>query len=198
MEAIDKAILYFFNRDLANPVLDTFFVTVAESKIFLALMLIVAAAIVWRGSAKVRIALVVAAVCVALLDPLTHYLLKPFFGRPRPCHTLGDIRLLVGCGGKFGFPSNHAVNIFAAMTALSFFVRKYIWLFATIAALIGISRIYLGRHYPADVLAGAIVGVVLAAIIIYLLSVIVLKLKSNRFFRMLDNHFKGAFTWRRN
>lgn len=196
MEAFDKAILYFFNHDLANPIFDIFFVTVAESRIFLITMLLAIAIIAWRGSAKVRIGIVLAVICVALLDPLTHYILKPMFGRSRPCHVLDDIRMLVGCGGKFGFPSNHAVNIFAAMTVLSLFIRKYAGLFYTIALLIGISRIYLGRHYPADVLAGALVGSLFSALIIYLLSILILKLKHIKFFGMLNKHFQGVFIWK--
>ncbi len=196
MEAIDRAILYFFNHDLANPIFDTFFVTIAESRLFLIIILAAVVIIAWRSPVNVRIGIMVALLCVVLLDPLTHYVLKPMFGRLRPCHTYDDLRMIVGCGGKFGFPSNHSVNIFAAMISLSIFIRRYIWLYVSLAVLIGISRIYLGRHYPTDVLGGALIGIVLTVLIIYLFSIPISKFKSKKFFGMLDTHFRGALKWK--
>ena len=197
MEKLDLSILYFFNRDLANPIFDYFFLTIAESKIFLGIILLIVALFIWRGSSRVRLALAVAVICVAIADPLTHYVLKPLFARPRPCHVLDDLRMLVGCGGRFGMPSNHAVNIFTAMTVLSLFIRKYSYGFSLIAVLIGISRIYLGRHYPGDVLAGAAFGIVLAFVIMYILMIIFSRYKNVKTLTKWADDIRGALRWKR-
>lgn len=89
--------------------------------------------------------------------------------RPRPCHE-ADLQTLIHlvknkCGGEFGFVSSHAINHFAIATFLSFIFRQKIAFIVTAlifwATLISYSRIYLGVHYPGDVICGGIVGVLL-------------------------------------
>lgn len=64
------------------------------------------------------------------------------------------------------FPSNHAVNCFAVATLLTWYYPPLTWIFYLIAALVGYSRIYVGVHYPSDILVGAIIGILIAASII--------------------------------
>lgn len=196
MGAIDSVILYFINRKLANPVFDGFFIAIAESKIFLILIIFLAAILFWRGSTEIRLGITLALICVILLDPLTHYILKPLFARIRPCHELEGLRLIVGCGGRYGFPSNHAVNVFAAMTALSLTVRRYSIIFYAIAVLIGMSRIYLGRHYPSDVLAGAAIGIVLTLLIIYIIKLLLNRLRKFKTLNAYADEIQGAWIWK--
>jgi undecaprenyl-diphosphatase len=109
---------------------------------------------------------------VAFSDQLNSSLLKALFQRPRPCHLVDGIpavehvRLLVDCGGGYSFPSSHAVNNFAAATLLSFFYRRWRWAFFLFAALMALSRPYVGAHYPSDIVAGAMVGVLCACIVL--------------------------------
>lgn len=196
MNGFDLKILYFINHKLANPIADTFFVTIAESKLFLAAIIILAILLGWRGSTRARLGIAIALVSVALLDPFTHYILKPIFARPRPCHLLDDLRLIVGCGGRYGFPSNHAVNVFAAMTILSLFIRKYSIGFYSFAVLIGISRIYLGRHYPTDVLGGALIGIMLALFILITLYWTGLRFKKHEKIDYFLKDIRGALRWK--
>lgn len=101
----------------------------------------------------------------ALSDQVSASLMKPYFHRLRPCHNpflQSMVHLLVDCGGDYGFPSVHATNhfalgIFGAVTLGR--LAKWVWPVAVIwAALISFSQVYVGVHFPLDVLCGAIVG----------------------------------------
>lgn len=115
---------------------------------------------------RIWIIMIFAALLVFLSDQISVHLFKDIFQRLRPCHEaelMGVIHLVDGkCGGSFGFYSSHASNIWAvAVFVLSMLGNRNILLIIPIliwATLISYSRIYLGVHYPADVLAGALAG----------------------------------------
>ena len=196
LEHIDLTILYFCNHDLANPIFDFLFAALSDSRIFIWPLLILLIVILWQGGTKARLAIILTVICIAITDPTTHYILKNIFARLRPCHTLDDLRLIVNCGGLYGFPSNHAANSFAAAAILSAFYRRYTALFAMLAALIGFSRIYLGKHYLSDVLAGAFWGLLLACLILYLAKIIISRLPANGFWKGIKNVGQGVLIWK--
>ena len=102
-------------------------------------------------------AAIFAALALELL--LCNVLLKPLVGRARPFQSDGSVSLLVSCPGDFSFPSGHTGASFAA-AAVMFFARSELWGWAlALAALIAFSRLYLYVHYPSDVLAGALLGI---------------------------------------
>ncbi|NQW30992.1 MAG: phosphatase PAP2 family protein [Ignavibacteria bacterium] len=96
-------------------------------------------------------------VTVAIADPLSSIFLKEAIGRLRPYEALESVNQLVGSGGG-SFPSNHALNNAAAAVILSWFYPQRRWLWVSIALLVGFSRIYVGVHYPSDVLGGFVIG----------------------------------------
>lgn len=87
-------------------------------------------------------------------------------GTPRPCHALQNVHLLVSCGSGFSFPSSHAVNNFAGALILAFFFPRNKWWFFGIAAIVAFSRVYVGVHYPFDVIGGAVIGLFCAGCVL--------------------------------
>lgn len=87
--------------------------------------------------------------------------LKSLFLRPRPYQSLADMNAILERAASSSFPSNHATNAFALAALLRSFHRKLVIPLFAIAAVVGYSRIYLGDHYPLDVLAGALLGTIL-------------------------------------
>ena len=109
-------------------------------------------------------------ILIFLADFGSVQLFKELFQRARPCHLLEGIRVVDGCGGPFGFISSHASNSFAIAFFVSLLMRKYWWfinLFSW-AVLIGFSRIYLGVHYPFDILGGMFWGLFVSLLTYYI------------------------------
>ncbi|MEA3443901.1 MAG: phosphatase PAP2 family protein [Bacteroidota bacterium] len=105
---------------------------------------------------------------ISASDQGSVHLFKNIFERLRPCHNqelVGLIHQVNGkCGGLFGFISSHASNTFAIAIFISLlFRKKWVWSGMILwASFISYTRIYLGVHYPGDILAGALWGTLLA------------------------------------
>jgi undecaprenyl-diphosphatase len=102
------------------------------------------------------------ALCVLLADRISSGVFKPLFARLRPTHALGDMVHVVReyRGGRYGFLSSHAANMFAiAVYSLLVMRRTYFTVFMLIFALfVSYTRIYLGVHYPLDIICGGLLG----------------------------------------
>jgi len=159
--SIDKAVFFFINRTISNPVLDwlmPFLTDLNKHKLAIAIAVLLWLWLMIRGGKTGRTAGILLVLSIIVSDQFSSSVLKNFIGRLRPCHVLQGVRLLVDCGSGFSFPSSHAVNNFAGATILSHYYRKYAWGWFSLASLIALSRPYIGVHYPSDIAGGALIG----------------------------------------
>lgn len=110
-----------------------------------------------RSRRQLPVASLVAAVSVGI-GSLVVALLKETVDRPRPAHADPGIDTVVGTPGSPSFPSGHTATAFAAAAVVGTFYPRLRWPLYGLAALVGMSRVYLGVHFALDVLAGAILG----------------------------------------
>lgn len=167
--SIDLKLFYFFNQTLQNVLFDVVmpFVTDLNKKpLALVVVGILWMLLLWKGGRNGRIAALLLIPTIAFSDQFNSSFLKYLIERARPCHALSDVHLLVSCGSGYSFPSSHAVNNFAAAVVLSYFLPRWTWAFFTFAGIVAFSRVYVGVHYPSDVLAGSILGLMCGGLII--------------------------------
>lgn len=158
--------LFLWINSLGSEPFDAFWMTVTNKRYTIGFYAILTAVMSkWLGWKNTLWMLLTIALLITFTDQITN-LFKDGFKRLRPCHEAGlnDImrRVKPSCGGYYGYFSGHASNSFAMAT---FFVVLFAahfkllrWLFV-VAALVAYSRIYIGVHYPLDVISGIFFGV---------------------------------------
>jgi undecaprenyl-diphosphatase len=185
MQSLDAQFLLFINHNTANDLFDVLmpaltyhgYLLVVPFLFYIFIIGVMRKDTIRRQHLIEAIAVVLIACCSVYLAGWVEDWMKDFVARARPCRTIEGIRLILPCPKSYSMPSGHAIGSFAFAAPLFYLTREHIsvaWrLFPVVlAAMIAFSRIYLGVHYPTDVLAGALMGAVIGLVlsILYLIA----------------------------
>ncbi len=151
----------------ASPMLDIPMVAVSMVTSMAALWLVLA--FIMTCSERYRRMGVAIVVSLAITLIVVDVIMKPYIGRIRP-FEVADFQLIIDAPTSYSFPSGHTSYAFAAATCIAYYNRKWGVPAVVFAAIVGFSRMYLYVHWPTDVLAGAIIGTVIALSCIWFMS----------------------------
>jgi undecaprenyl-diphosphatase len=157
-QAVDEAIFRQVHLVWRQPYLDPIFRGLTDPGKLLLPLLLVLIGCFWMKRRRGMIGLLVLAATIAVSDQTSAKFLKPIIQRPRPSVVIADSKPLFGVRGSYSFPSVHATNSFAAALVLDAVFPGARPAFLLAAALVSYSRVYVGDHWPSDVVAGALLG----------------------------------------
>jgi 4-amino-4-deoxy-L-arabinose transferase-like glycosyltransferase/membrane-associated phospholipid phosphatase len=178
LQTLDTSLFRFINQSLSNPFFDWLMPVLSGNALFFPLLFLLGAGLLWKGSVRLRLCLLLLILILPLGDGFVTNTIKHTVARPRPFVTLPEARLFgtvgkgyvppatgdngmdlpANRGSRNSLPSAHAANWFAATMILFIFYRRSCWFMLPLALAVSFSRVYNGVHYPGDVLVGAIVG----------------------------------------
>jgi undecaprenyl-diphosphatase len=170
---MDERLLLTINQGWAAPGQDLFFTWISQQAAFSIPLLLGVLIFFYRRFGSDGIKFWLCAMAMIGFGDLLGTLLKHFTAQPRPCAELGEavrqtVTLFsVRCSLHLnGMPSNHALNffLFAGFTGMVLRWRWWLVLFLSLAVLVALSRVYLGVHYPSQVLVGSLIGMMLGVV----------------------------------
>ena len=181
-KTIDFELLIILNQKISNSLFDLIMPIITNEDYWVIPILCLIIYLLFFGQKKGKIVLFLLIISLGINDYICASIIKPTIARLRPSHEfLEYINLLVPKGGKWSMPSNHASNMFVLATIISSFYSKTKAAIFLIAILVSFSRVYVGVHYPLDVIVGASIGTTIATIVISSWSsLIVNQLKKNK------------------
>ncbi len=179
---MDEHVFYLINHFWAHPGLDRVMAVASSWDFWWPFLVLGVLVILAFGGFHARVMLVVAGLAVGVTDGIVVDTMKGIVGRPRPHEVLVGARTLdlakakprflaigkplreefsqpgIRPPGGNSFPSGHAANNFAMASVVAIFYRRWGWLAFLPAALVSYSRIYVGSHWPLDVLVSCLIG----------------------------------------
>ncbi|MFX1486092.1 MAG: phosphatase PAP2 family protein [Promethearchaeota archaeon] len=166
----DESLFYLVNQVLANPVLDAIGPPIASYGALILFMIgtILLAARKDAGS-RMAVLLMAASFWLVILFGSS---LKIYFGRPRPSLTLNYTRRLAPQFGETSFPSADTMLAFFVWTFIAVKCKRFRVPLLIFAGMVGFLRVYVGVHYPSDVVAGALLGTAIGALVLLMESLV--------------------------
>ena len=163
---LDQQIFRTINSTWSNSLFDHVMPLLRNKYIWIPLYVFTLGYILLYYKRKAWIVLVGVFITIAFSDNISSRLIKPFVKRPRPCQVIHRmvVQTRVSCGSGYSFPSSHATNHFAFALFISGVMglkRKESILWLIWAALISYAQIYVGVHYPVDVVMGSLLGAII-------------------------------------
>lgn len=168
-------ILHLVNTTWTSDFLDHFFLAITNLHkvdwIRFGVFPAVLVWILWRSRMRAWRGILVVIIGLVISDNICHRVFKPVVGRDRPFVAYpNDIKVSFDYRpGGLSFPSNHASNLTAVSTLITWYAPWSVWMLAPIVAVVVYSRAYLGVHYPTDLLAGIVFGWMLASLIKFII-----------------------------
>jgi undecaprenyl-diphosphatase len=166
LSQLDRQLFHFINTDLGNPFFDWIMPWLREPKFWIPLYIFLVVFLIWRYKKTGIIIIACLALTFGIADYGSATLFKSFIKRTRPCNDPTMAQTIihrVDCGPAYSFPSTHASNHFALAFCFSliFYKRwRWVWLWAILwAGMVCFAQVYVGVHYPIDVLGGAVFGI---------------------------------------
>lgn len=170
----DQYLFHLINIGLSTDALDSILPWLRNDKFWIPLYVFLLSFLLFNFGRKSYWLILFVILTASAADIISSRVVKPLVKRERPCRSeyVDEVRLLVHCGSGYSFTSSHATNHFAVAAFLSMtlgqFFRKLPMFLYSWAAIIALSQVYVGVHFPLDVMGGAVLGLIIAKVFYFL------------------------------